>query len=211
MALAEGLVASTRLGTEGTPAHETFDRSWALRTSPALYEEVMNGSMFYASVAVAGVDHAASLTTTAPFALRNPVGSSVDLVVHAVTMGYVSGTLGAGFLAAGQYLESATNATPTGTAVVATGGLKLGLGAPQGKPLETVTLTAGATLIFPLRDISPKLATSAITAQDGITVLPVPIVVPPGASLVLSGVCGAAGTSPRVTLGAIWREVRRQS
>lgn len=207
--LAEGYVGSG-LRADGSLQAFSFDKTGGLRTSPLL-DESLRGDIFFGSVAVAGVDHQASFTTTAPFALYNPQGSDVDLVVLGVSYGYVSGTLGAGFLGLGQYVQSATNAAPTGTAIVARGSTKLGINEPKGRALETVTLTAGATLVFPVKDMAPKLATTALETGPSLIVLPFPIVVPPSVTAVLSGVCGAAGTSPRVTVGMIWREIKRLS
>lgn len=175
-----------------------------------LEDAALRGELFYGSVAVGGVDHAASFTTTAPWALYNPDGSDVDLVLLGIAMGYVSGTLGAGFLGIGKYIESATNAAPTGTTCVARGSTRLGLTTTmRGVPLETVTLTAGATLIAPVMDIAPKLATTAVDTAPKIVVLPFRIVIPPRAAAVAAGVAGAAGTTPRVTITGFWKEVKR--
>lgn len=210
MSLAEAKVGRRRAG-QGAQIEVSTDRTGALRMSDGLLEESLEGDeIFSAFVPVAGVDHAASLTTTEPYALVNPIGSGVDLVVVAVGIGYVSGTLGAGFLAAAQYLQSTSaNAVPTGTACAITSNRLGSGGASRAKPLYTVTLTAAPTLLFPVLDIAPKLATTAINQDPGIAILPIKIVVPEGATLVLGGVCGAAGSSPKVTIGAFWREIRR--
>ena len=200
------------------PAHKgdcdgvqiTVDRTSALRVSPSFYEEAELGEIFYASTPAAGVDHAASLTTTAPFSLYNPVGSPVNCVLLGVTWGYVSGTLGGGFLALGQYIVGTTNAVPTGTAALS-GCTLLGQSNPRGVPLYTVTLTAGATLICGLKDIAPKLATTAAETVPSPIWLPPIFIAAPGTALVLSGVTGAGGTTPLVQLGTIWREIKRRS
>ena len=79
---------------------------------PSLYNLTKDGKVFTASTAVAGVDHGATLSTAPPFCIYNPVGSGKNLVILAASMGYVSGTLGAGFIA---YAGATVTAAPTGT------------------------------------------------------------------------------------------------
>mgnify|MGYP001565554492 CR=1 FL=1 len=113
----------------------------------AHFEAARRGNVFAGATAVGGVDHAATNTTTAPLALYNPVGSNVDLVVIELSMGYISGTLGAGVVIATQYLVGQpSNAVPTGTAIVATP-TRLGSTRSVGQPLTTVTLTAAGTVL----------------------------------------------------------------
>lgn len=210
--LAEGRVGPST-GTDGSKHELTLDRTGAQRISPAhgeWWEAACRGNVYYGSTAVAGVDHAATLTTTAPFALYNPMGSDVDLVVLSVSCGYISGTLGSGTIVAAAYIESSTNAAPTGTAIVA-GSTRLGLGTPKGKPLTTVTLSAGALIMFPLWDIDAKLASTAVQSLNTTIDLHGVIIIPPGTALVLNGVAGAAGTAPRQVFGAIWEEIPRAS
>lgn len=207
--LAEGHVGSA-LAAEGSVVEATFDRTKALRISEDGLHESLVGDVFHGSTVVTGVDHQASITTTAPLVLYNPVGSDVDLAVIGVSLGYVSGTLGAGFLAAAKYVVGTTNAVPTGTAAVV-GSTRLGSQSPKATCLYTVTLTAGGTLICPLQDIAPKLATTAGMTSPAFIKPPVPIIVTPGIGLQLSGVCGAAGTSPLVVLSIFWREIKRLS
>lgn len=211
----EGEVYDGGIRVEGSPTEMTFSRNKAARVIDELADAAKRGEVFFASVAVAGVDHAASFTTTAPFAVYNPEGSGVELELIAVSMGYVSGTLGAGFLGLGRYCQDSLKVIPSGTLCVARGSNRLsdpagGSGdGMKAVPLETVTLTAGTVLVTPVCDIAPKLATTAGGPTPSIFVLPFPIVVPERVAAVLAGVCGAAGTTPRVTLGAFWRERKK--
>jgi hypothetical protein len=208
--MSEGRVGPIQ-AAEGSKEYPRLAKDGSVVVKDQAIDDSLRGEIFYASGAVAGVDHAATLTTTAPAALYNPVGSEVDLEIIAVSMGYVSGTLGAGFLALAKSVESATQAAPTGTEVVARGSTKLsatGRGM-RAVPLETVTLVAGATLVCPIMDIAPKLATSVVDTAPKIVPLAVPIIVPPGVAAVLNGICGAAGTSPRVVLGWFWKEHKK--
>lgn len=208
--LVEGRVGPVT-GADGSVNQISLDRTGAQRISAAhgeWWEGASRGNVFYGCTAVAGVDHAASLTTTAPFALYNPAGSDVDLSVLSLSMGYISGTLGSGTVVASAYIESSTNAAPTGTAIVA-GSTRLGLGTPKGKPLTTVTLTAGALIMFPLWDIDAKLASTAVQNLALPIDLHGVIIVTPGTALVLAGIAGAAGTTPRVVFGCVWEEIAR--
>lgn len=212
MALLEGEVYDGGLKAPGSSVVASLTRNKSLRFSDEMIEAAKEGELYWGSVAVGGVDHAASFTTTAPFALYNPEGSGYDLILWAISMGYVSGTLGAGFLGLGRYNEDSLKVKPSGTLCVARGSSRLGDSADScgvGRPLETVTLTAGTVLVTPITDIAPKLATTAINSDRGIIALPFPFVIPERTAAVLSGVCGAAGTSPRVTLGAFWTQRKK--
>ena len=115
---AEGVVGPV-IRSDGSPGAVRLGRNGEVIVADEFDDAALRGDTFYASVAVGGVDHQASLTTTAPFALNNPPGNDVDLIVLAVTMGYVSGTLGGGFLAAAKYFEDSLKVRPSGTLCVA--------------------------------------------------------------------------------------------
>ena len=206
----EGKVYGGELSAPGNKAAPALSRELSTRTAPVhgdWYEAARSGHTFIGATAVGGVDHAATNTTTAPFALYNPVGSNVDLVVLELSMGYVSGTIGAGTVIATQYLVGQpSNAVPTGTAIVATP-TRLGSTRSVGQPLTTVTLTAAGTVLFPIFDLAPKLATSVVEPLPKMWRPNGVLIVAPGTALVLTGIAGAAGTSPLVMFGVIWEEV----
>lgn len=216
MALIEGRVGPGN-ALDGSKEPPRLTKGLATVVRDVLDDDGARGDVFFASVAVGGVDHAASFTTTAPFALYNPEGSGVDLEIIGFSWGYVLGTLGAGFLGLGRYFQDSLKVIPSGTLCVARGSTRFsdpagGSGdGMRGVPLETVTLTAGTVLVTPLMDIAPKLATTATNVAPSLLMLPpgLKFVVPPRGAAVLAGVCGAAGTTPRVTLGAFWREIKR--
>lgn len=197
----------------GVAAGLSLAKDKSLRVSQAhgdWFEASRRGAVFIGATAVTGVDHAATNTTTAPFALFNPQGSDVDLVVLELSMGYISGTIGAGNVICTQYVVgNAANAPPTGTAIVATPA-RLGTAISKGRPLTTVTLTAAGTVMYPIFDLAPKLATSVVEPLPKVWRPNGAIIIPPATALVLTGIAGAAGTSPLVMFGVIWEEVSNQ-
>src|SRR5436309_2634152 len=66
------------------------------QTHGKYYEGSSRGTMFAACEQGTGIAPGTALGTTACFALYNPVGSGKRLVIQKVSLGYKSGTLGAG-------------------------------------------------------------------------------------------------------------------
>jgi hypothetical protein len=60
------------------------------------FESNLRTTVYTASNAVAGVAPGTALGTTPPIAIYNPINSGVNAVVRNASVGYVSGTLGAG-------------------------------------------------------------------------------------------------------------------
>jgi hypothetical protein len=76
-------------------------------------EAVRRGACFRAQTAVTGVAPGTTISTAAAFSLANPLGSGIDLAIPEVSMGYISGTLGAGsVMLCGNRIT--TGAVPTG-------------------------------------------------------------------------------------------------
>jgi hypothetical protein len=167
------------------------------------YNPANEGRLFHAATAVTGVAPGTSLSTTAAFALHNPSTSGVNLVVQKVSMGYISGTLGAGtiFLAANQ--EPVTTA-PSGTAIVPVPAGLLAVTA-QGRPMTTVTVVA-PTVLRPLWSLQASLASTAVAPWKMEEDIDGEIIVKPGTTLIMHGVT-AAGSSPLVAFGCTWEEV----
>lgn len=163
----------------------------------------MQQEIFSVSNAAAGVAPGTVLSTTPPLTLWNPTDSKKNLIVLEALCGYVSGTLGAGFLA----YASATQATAP------TGGTDLTSSIRAGVLGNTNTASAkaytGSTLAF-----TPTLHKPALILQASAPFVPVPRVYEEGALIVLPGqaLClqaiAAAGASPLVVLGLTWIEAR---
>lgn len=194
--LAEGAEAVLRLGNHG----QLIVADGASR----LYEDADAGRVFSAHTAASGVAPGTAIGTTAAFALWNPAGSGVDLVIEAASVSYVSGTLGAGFLALCANPESQT--AWTGTAIVPVGkGLSR---SAKGVPLTTATIPSGAVQVEALGSMGAALASSVAFNSVARIEVHGAIIVPPGSGLSIQGVA-AAGTSPLVVFGCVWREVPR--
>lgn len=170
---------------------------------PDYYEAVAAGSVYSAQTAVAGVAPGTALGTTGAFTLANPAGSGVDLIIIEGTMGYVSGTLGAGVVTWNVNNDNDAAAV-TGTAITEVN-MKLGGRDGVGRALTTSTLPVAPTPIRPFCSLGASLASTAAvpsTVKDRVDGL---IVVPPGTSVTLHATA-AAGTSPLVVFGMTWME-----
>ena len=167
-------------------------------------EAVFRGNVWSAQTAGTGVDHGSSISTTAAFSLHNPLGSGKRLSIIRVSMGYVSGTLGAGAVL---YLANGSNdARPTGTAIVPVNLKTFADAGSAALPFTTATITA-PTPIGVFCNLQPSLATTAVAPW---TVMDYPeglIQVAPGCTLSLHGLAGAAGTSPLVIFNVVWEEI----
>lgn len=177
-------------------------------SAPDFYHSVVDDeAVFYAQTAMTGVAPGTAIGTTAAFALHNPVGSEVDLVVLELYLGYISGTLGAGVVSACVNVDDDA-AIPTGTAVAEINA-KLGNGTQaQGRALTTATLPATPSPIRPLWNLGASLASTALAPSAAKERIDGAIVIPPGCTLSLQGTA-AAGSTPLVVLGALWKEENR--
>jgi len=167
---------------------------------------VMAGRVYSGATAAGGVAPGTALGTTGAYTLANPLGSGVYGVILQGSMGYLSGTLGAGFVSWNATVDPQL-ALPTGTAITE---LNMLVGGKRGSgelvALTTATITA-PVIIRPAWNLDASLGTTA-----GIGVHPLvdyvngAIVVAPGASITLHGTA-AAGLTPLVVFGTIWEEV----
>lgn len=168
------------------------------------YLGVKNGRVFHGGTAATGVAPGTAIGTTAAFTLYNPTGSGIDMVLLYTSMGYVSGTLGAGVI---HYVAN-TNpqaAAVTGTAITTVNAL-LGGANGVGKAFTTATLPAAPTILRPFASLQASLATTAVQPWQIYDAVDGAIVIPQGCALSLEATA-AAGTSPLVVFGATWEEV----
>ena len=168
------------------------------------YEAVRRGSVFSGGTAATGVAPGTAIGTTAAFSLHNPLGSGKYLVVLRASMGYVSGTLGAGVI---HYLANIDTqlARPSGTAITARNVLLGSNAAAVAMPLTTATI-ASPLILRPFVSLGASLATTAVQPWQIVEDVDGEFVVGPGATLSLHGTA-AAGTSPLVVFGMTWEEV----
>lgn len=158
-----------------------------------------------------GLTPGTALTTTSPFGLWNPPNNTYNLEVLDVSVGYVSGTMGAGAM----YLcweAVAVTATPTGTACNSVNALGGPNGAAVGNPsygYHTLSSLNGSPLVlFPFLNFGPYLATSVLSERGATFNVEGRVVVTPGALLRVCSVA-TAGTSPLVNIAMTFALVDR--
>jgi hypothetical protein len=168
------------------------------------YNAARFGRLFSAQTAVTGVAPGTAIGTTAAFSLHNPFGSGVYIAVRKVSMGYISGTFGAGtvFHCVNSNPQAAA---PSGTAITEVPGIVNGNG-PNGIALTTVTLAANPTPVRPFASLGASLASTAAAPWRIEEELEGEIILPPGCTYSLEAVA-AAGTSPLVAFGVTWEEI----
>jgi hypothetical protein len=171
---------------------------------PPLAEMSKQGEVFIVSTPVAGVAPGTALSTTPPMCLWNPPNSGVRGIVLASSLGYVSGTLGAGSVVYARVASQQTKPS-TGTELfpVCTNmsDARGAITAHQGS-----TVSATPTILRAAYILGAGLATTAelpkAPAKDEIAG---EFIIEPGTCFVMQGVA-AAGTSPLVLIGVTWHE-----
>lgn len=181
------------------------DEDTSLATMPShgrYHDAVLRGRCYAGGTAATGVAPGTAIGTTAGFSLYNPVGSGYHLVVLKVSMGYISGTLGAGTI---HYLanNNPAAAATTGTAITVVN-CKLGGGNGVGRPLTTATIPA-PTILRPFVSLGASLASTAVSPWVVSDDVGGEFVIAPGCTLSLHGTT-AAGTTPLVAYGIMWEE-----
>lgn len=169
-------------------------------------EAAINGKIYIASGVVAGIAPGTVFSTTPPMALWNPPNSGILTVLLQVYLAYVSGTLGAGFMAHG--FTPGQNTIPTGGTELTTRAGLLSDSRGETRAFAGSTLVAAPTIIRPSISMGPALATTAafpFIVPDNVEGA---IVIPPGAVWAYQGATLGAGTTPLVCIGAIYKEVQ---
>lgn len=170
------------------------------------YETTYRGNTFIASTGVAGVAPGTALSTTPPFILYNPLNSGVNLSVISASLGFISGTLGAGTIVYAANTNIAQAAPTGGTALTPINVLIGNNTLAKGKAFQSSTLAVAPTI---LRDFAIIGAFTTSTANMYVPIRDIidgSIIIAPGAALSLQGVAGA-GTTPLVTLAMTWEEI----
>ncbi len=171
---------------------------------PLYSEACLRGNMFTVSTAVAGVTPGTALSTTPPLALLNPMNSGVDLAVLKTSLGYISGTLGAGSIVYAYYTPQAT--IPSGGSELTPVCTKIGQIKGSGRAFQGSTI-AGTPLIFrPAFNMGAFLATTAWSAETCVDLVEGEIIIPPATIFVMQGVA-AAGSTPLVLMSITWEEI----
>ncbi len=168
-------------------------------------EAVLRGRVFSAQTAAGGVAPGTALGTTGAFTLYNPANSGVDLVIHKLGMGLISGTIGAGTVHICS--SSAGDAVPTGTAITPRNRLVGGATTPNALAFTTSTITTSAAkqigILASLNAV--VIATTANNPFDVEKDIDGEICVKPGYAITLHATA-AAGSTPLVVFNASWEE-----
>ena len=191
---------------DGTPVQvrlTTWGSTVVQQASGKYAEAVSRGNCYSAMTAVTGVAPGTSISTTGAITVYNRGNSGKRLSFMKSSMGYVSGTLGAGYVA---YVvdKLAQTALPTGTAIVPQNLLAGASNNSSALALTTSTIVLG----FQLRamcNLSAMLATTAVTPWNVVDDIDGEIQLLPGFGLSLIGV-SAAGSSPLVVFSLAWEE-----
>ena len=194
----EGTTPQTRSGKTGeqiiAQAHGKY------------YEAVHRGNCYCGSAGATGQNPGTALGTSALFTLWNPQGSGKRLKVMRASLGYISGTLGAGTIF---YCvnNNPTTALPSGGTAVTP--VNCDIGAANNSVAKVsygATLPATPTAIRPFASLDAELASSVVGFRSVTEDVDGEFVVEPGCGLSLEGVC-ASGSSPVVSPGFTWEEV----
>lgn len=193
--------------TDQTPAFGRFTKHNALGiadVAPHFYEYAIRGKAFYFHTAATGVAPGTAIGTTAAFCIFNAKGSGVNVIVLWGGMGYVSGTLGAGFISWCTNVNLA-EAVPTGTAITGRPAL-IGGAAPAGaNGLTTATLASTPNPARPFANTDAFVGTLTTNPFQVYDLVDGAIVIPPGGNVSLQATAGA-GTSPLVVYSALVAE-----
>lgn len=169
-------------------------------------EACARDQVFHASILSAGVAPGTAISTAPPIVVYNPVNSGKNLEVIRGTLGYVSGTLGAGSIA---WLAASAQqaADPTGgTALTVRNGRIGGSDAATvAKAFTGSTVSATPFILRPAFFMGAALASTAFGPAFASEVASGEIVVAPGYFVAMQGI-SAAGSSPLVLLSITWRE-----
>lgn len=209
MAIAEGRVGENRAGVgDGSPGtHRLAKRGELVITQgmPSYHEAVERGWAFSGVTAVGGVAHGTALGTTSSWYLHNPQSSGKLFSLVKATMGYLSGTLGAGSTYLTTHATGAAVATPTGTTITPRNNL---LGTSTGSSAVCLTTATVVTQVpvKPLWSFGAILATSVFQPTVCEVILDGEFILYPGFGAGLHSIA-TAGTSPLVLLGATWIEI----
>jgi len=171
---------------------------------PYYYEPSRLGRIFTASNAVAGVAPGTALSTTPPICIWNPLGSGINLSILKASLGYVSGTLGAGSIVFA-YNPGQTIAPTTGTELIPVNNL-IGQARGTGRAFTGSTIGAAGLIIRPFCFLGAALATTVNFPASVTELVDGEFTVGPGMCFIMQGVT-AAGSTPLVIFGISWQEI----
>jgi hypothetical protein len=199
-------LTSTRIGRQGeqivTSAHGY------------LYEPTIRGQVYTATTGATGRAPGTALGTTPPILLYNPVGSGYRLSIKRVSVGYISGTLGAGTLFHAVFTINGPVGTQSNVVpVIGTGAAITLLSADIGagndgtsSAFAAGTLNANPVLLYPFCTLEASLATSTNAPNTLVEEVNGGICLEQGTGWCMEAIA-AAGTSPLLCYGVVYERV----
>lgn len=172
---------------------------------PKYHEAVERGMAFSGNTAVAGVAPGTVLGTTSAFYLHNPTGSGKLIALVKASLGYLSGTLGAGATYLTTHAAGTPAAVPTGTVITPRNNL---IGTTTGSVATCLTTATVITQVpvKPLWSFGAAVATTAFQPTPCEEYFEGEFIVYPGFGVGMHSIA-AAGTAPLVLFGCTWIEV----
>lgn len=184
-------------------------RSESLAVAPAhgaFMDAVYSGRCYSAHNSAAGVAPGTAIDTSAPISIFNPSASNTLLVIHRGRLGYVSGTLGAGFIS--WCIDTTkTAAAPSGGTALTPRNLRVGNGDnSQASVREGSTLANTPTPLRVFGSLDALLASSVVGPWSLDDRVDGEIVIEPGCTLSLQATA-AGGSTPLVVWSVSWEEI----
>lgn len=175
------------------------------------YEASSRGSIAFAADQAAGVATTTAISTTAMLSLYNPTTSKTRLSILKVSLGYFSGTIGAGTIyhCVNPILSGIANPTAPASGTSLTSYFSDIFNPQLGTPLGVVKTgsTVVAPIVYrPLCSLNAILASTATGIFTMIDDLDGEITLEPGGCYQIQSKC-AAGSTPLVSLGIVWEEI----
>lgn len=212
------MLAELKIGAQnladGSTATASGERTGGQRVADSrgkYADSVSRGNVYNCSDAVAGTAPGTAFSTTPNTLLWNPPNSGKNLELLTCSVGYISGTLGAGMLAYGAVASGnlGTTAVPTGGAERTTRSAMVGLIAGSvGRFFNGSTVTTAGTILRAAFNLGAFLATTAAIVGALKDDIAGEFVVRPQSSFVVEGVA-AAGTTPLINVALTWQEVQQ--
>lgn len=195
--------------TDGATGPFRRSRTGAMLILDELYDAALRGLVYTASTAVGGVAPGTAFSTTPPYTLYNPISSTIDVVVLRASLGYISGTLGAGTVFWGVNTNTA-QAAPSGGTELTPVNNRIGLTRGSARVFQASTLAVAPSVFRPFCSLTALLATTAVQPYQVVEYVDGELCVEPGAALSLQATA-AGGSSPLVALAVSWLELKRPS
>lgn len=176
------------------------------------YESASRGQIAFACDQAAGVAVPATVSTVSILSLYNTINSGRRLEILKVWIGYFSGTMGAGsfYHCVTPQVSGTAQTQPTGGVLLTaywSNINNLGLSSTPIGVARTASTVVTPIVFAPIASSFAELATTAngyqVIAED----LDGLIVLDPGGSYQIQSAMGAAGTTPKVSVGVAWLEV----